>query len=249
MIYKIPNLLSQNKNVYLPSYLAGFTHFIYINLSDLLTTGIGDTFTVGLFNKKGVEVQVVGNASKDTIITVSTSPYFRLYFNFTPDLTIRGEHFLGIYKSDNTAVYQSNLFDVIGIESVEDYVYCQYRNSSNRDGFNYVDFTEYQTVFLDINQINDQFEYDKKGYTEESTGLYRGQRTLTKKAITLETHLFDEGARDAMASLSDHDDILINQVSVTAKEGHQASVNRDFDLANGIITFYVNDYSTVNYNN
>ena len=150
MIYKIPNRFEQEERIYLPAYLIGFEHFIYVNLDEPIDDADFANWTVGLFDLSGTEVQNLGAPSKDIISGID----YRFYYTMNIDPENGGKKFIAIYNTvDSVVKYQSNPIWVITTnEEVEEYLFLTYRNSTNRDNFNYVTFpTKSNTVLLMVN--------------------------------------------------------------------------------------------------
>ncbi len=242
-LYDIPNNYIQVDYEYLPAFLRGFEHHHYVNLDNAINDSDFGNWVVGLYDVNGNEVQNFGAPTQDII----SGSLFRFYFSFSIDQALAGTHFFAVYSTaDNSVKYQSNFFKVIALEEVDKYAFIQFRNSSDLDNFNYTAFAEYNSFFLDLEQIDFDYEYEIQNYREQSTGRYRRQKNQKNKVIKLETYLFDEEALDGMFSLSDHDDVLINGDAVTTKTGFTPNVQRDMNVHKGTIDFYVTRYGTVN---
>lgn len=242
--YEFPNNFVQKPGLYLPAYLAGFEHSYYANLDDPINDADFADWVVGLFDTEGNLVESLGAPTQDIV----DSPNFRFYLTFTLGANIRGNHYLVVYNSVSSAViYQSNPVKIIGPEDFENYAYIQMRNTSNLDNFNYEGLpTFYNNYFLDLDAIEYDYEHVINGYKEQSTGRNRNQKTQKAKFVRLQVYLFDEGANDAMASLSDHDTIILNDEVVTVKTGFSPEVQKDMNYGLGIIEFYIERFSTVN---
>lgn len=242
-LYEIPNNHIQVNQEYIPSFLVDFEHSHYANLDTTIEDTDFSNWVVGLFNTQGTEVQIIGSPTKDAI----TGTEFRFYFSFTISVGISGDHFFAIYNSSNNEVkYQSNVFKVITLEDVKKYVFVQFRNTSNLDNFNYQVFTGYNSFFLDLDAIEYDYEYELQTYREQSTGIRRRQKNQKSKFVKLEADFFDEEASDAMYSLSDHDDILLNGDQVTTKTGYSPNKQKDMSAGRGNIEFYITRFASVN---
>lgn len=247
MIYNIPKNYRINNNGYRPVLMTGLDHFMYVNSNDLITDADFDDWTVSLY-QNSTEIQTdVATLTKDII---SGSDY-RFYMTVNIDVSVlNGEYYLVVYNSLTDEVkFQGNCIYVISEDEIENYVYLQYRNSSNIFNINYGVFSEYQNIFLDMNVIDEQPEIEVKTYTEVSTGKIRNQLSNTAKVLTLESYYFDDGANDMMLALSVHDDILINGKVVKVKTPYKIETSLRDSLQRGVIEFYDQEFSTVNYNN
>lgn len=235
---------------YSPKLLMGYDHFWYANLENPIDDAGFSNFRLGIIEVgETVPAQII-NITKDVI---SGSDY-RFYATITPDFGLKKNtcYRLVIYDiSDDSLIYtQPGTIQFITVEDLDSYALLEFRHSSNLDNYNYqAGFFagKYNSIFLDMNQTGDGFEYVDKSYRELSTGKLRTQKKQRHKTITLESYLFDEKSNDFLASLSMHDDIKINSEPVTIKQGHEHSNNRDFNLNFGTVSFYINKYSTINY--
>lgn len=242
--YQIPNLFIQENLSFLPAFLRGLEHFHYANIDEPINDSDFANWKVGLFDSQGNNVQDLGAPTKDII----SGDLYRFYFSFTINTSIYGCHYLVVYNQiDETVKYQSNVFNVITPEQVHEYVYIQYRNSTDLDNFGYSNVANYNSFFLDINQVEWDYEYNLKQATAQTSNERRLQMSVKNKIIKLETYLFDEEAMDAMASVSEHDTVLINGISVSIRSGFSPNVQRDMNVHKGIIEFYVDDFGSVNY--
>lgn len=245
MLFKLPNNLKQVESQYLPSYLVGYEHFWYNNSDELYDDADFANWNIGLFNISGVEVENLGTLTKDII----TAPDFRFYKLFTITAEVTGKHFFGIYNSaTGVPKLQFNLFNVISEEQAVNYTLVEWRHSTNRDNFNYEGISNYNSVFLDLVNLPNEYEYTDKVVIDAVTGDVRRQKNQQSTVLNFETQLFDRAANEAMASLSGHDDILLNKEIVTVKQGHKAETLRDYDCSNGLISFYYNARNRVNLN-
>jgi len=242
--YDLPNNFEQEDFKYLPAYMDQFEHFIYFNFDDPITDPDFNDWVIAVFNTTSTTpVQILGGLTKDPI----TGGGFRFFKKFILNTTARGPHFFAIYNQNTLAVkFQFNLFTIIGQEDVVDFTLVEYRHSSTLDFIKYSSFTEHQSIFLHMDEIDSGFEHTDKTYRERSTGKPRQQKKTRHKFVILETYLFDELANDMMASLSMHDDILLNKKEVTVRESHEADNNRDFQLGKGVISFYLSKFSSIN---
>jgi hypothetical protein len=243
--YPLPNNYIQEEDFkYLPAYLRGFDHYFYANFDEPLTDTDTDDWVLGLYScSVEGEVQSFDELEYDDL----GGGEFRFRKTFCIDEALSGVHYFVVYNAITEDVkFQSNSFLVIAKEDIEQYTLVAYRNSTDFDDNNYTDYSDYQSIFLHINQIGDEWLTEKDEYTAASTGKIRTRQITRQKKITLETYLFDGLADDAMASLSGHDDILINKEQMTVAEEHQSEDDKTFVLHKGAISFFIDKYASRN---
>lgn len=243
--YKIPNRYRKNNAVMYPAYLRDYGHFFYANLDEPIDDADFANWVLSLYDKTGTEVAAgIGTLVKDII----SGTEYRFYATFTIPVGIpKGVYQFVIYNSSTTDVkYQSNCVEVITEDDIADYVLLQFRNSSDIWNFNYDTITNYNTLFLPMNLVEQQPEIELKQYIEQSTGERRNQKTTTAKVLSLEGYFFDDGANDGMLALSIHDDIVINGKIVEVKTAYKIETNRINSVQKGVIELYDQEYSTVN---
>lgn len=243
-IYPFPNNYRRRKRSSTHAYLRGYEHYFYANLNSLINDSDFDDWVIGLFNRQSNEVQNFGSLVKDEI----EAPDFRFYKSFIIDSSVNtGLYYFVIYNSVNEEVkFISNCFEVINNDSISEYAFFQYKNSTNQFNFNYEDLPIYNTYFLKLNVVESQPELDLTQYPEQTTGKVRNQKSQAKKVISLESYFFDDGDNDAMLSVSIHDDILLNGSVIEVKEGYKIESNKFNDLQKGVIEVYDQNVSTIN---
>lgn len=241
-LYQIPNNYRRNNKEYYPAYLKGFEHRFYANLDRLIDDADFADWQLDVYQGANLSQANAGTLMQDVI---SGSEY-RFYADFTiSDALDNGIYQLVIFNNTNDEIkYISNCFKLIAIEDVENYVYLQYRNSSDIFGFN-SDISGYNNVFLDLNITDFQPEIERDSYKEASTGQIRDQKGEFEKVLTLESYFFDDGANDGLIMLSSLDDILINQINVKVKTPLQIESNIRNSLQKGTIEFYDQDFSRI----
>lgn len=247
MFYDIPNNYLRNNLVMRPAFLRGYEHFFYFNLDETITDSGFENWEISLYGSGGLIADDIGVLQKDII----TGSEYRFYANFTIPISVNtsGDYYLVIYNSaTSTPIYQSKCIQVIGDNQVEKFVLLFYRNSTNLFNFNYETISNYNTVFLPMNVIDQQPEIEVKGYREASTGQWRNQKSQTNKVLSLEGYFFDECANDMMLALSVHDDILVNGKVVKVKTAYKVERNIKNSRNKGVIELYDQEYSTVNLN-
>ena len=231
----------------LPAFLADFEHFFYANLDNPVSDGDFSDWVLSVFDNAGNEVAAnVGTLQQDVI----SGSDFRFYAFFTiPGTVPQGTYQLVVYNSMTLELkYQSNCFDLIYQTRVEEYVYLQYRNSSDLYNYGYENVPEYNTIFIPWNLVEQQPEIELDQYVEQTTGRRRNLKTISSKVLTVEAYFFDDDANNMMLALSVHDDILINGKVVEVKSAYTIEPNRINSLQKGTIEFYDQDFSTINLN-
>lgn len=247
MLYEFPKGYRRNDDKMLPAYLRGYIHFFYANLDETIDDTDFDNWRLSLFDRFGNETASnVGTLIKDLIVGSN----FRFYANFTIPVGVNpGEYQLVIYNTvDSTVKYQSNPVQVITDSQVEDFVLLFFRHSTNSFNFNYQGFSNYNTVFLPMNVIEEQPEITLNQSRELSTGVIRNQKNQVSKVVQLESFFFDDGANNMMLALSAHDDIQINGQTMVVKTAYQIETDLIDSVQKGIIELYDQSFSTINLN-
>jgi hypothetical protein len=245
--YNLPKGYEKNKGIMRPAYLRGYGHFIYFNLDEIITDADFSNWIIGLFDEQGNQVIAeIGTLQKDV---VSVSGY-RFYLPFTIDgATPKGTYQMVIHNNVIPALkYDSNWFEVITSDDIENYMLLFYRNSSNAFSFNYQGVNNYNTIFLPMNIIDQQPEINLTAYRERTTGIIRNQKSQTAKVISIESYFFDDEANDMMLALSIHDDILINGQSFQVKTAYKIEYDKNASMHKGVIEMYNQKFSTINLN-
>jgi hypothetical protein len=231
----------------LPAYIRDFDHFFYANLDEPITDDDFSDWVVSLFDNQGNETQDnIGTLVQDII---SGSEY-RFYTTFNILNTVPlGFYYIVVYNSVTEEIkYQSNCIQIISENSVDEYVYFQYRNSSNLYNYNYETLSNYTNLFLRWNVIEQQPEIELEQYVEQTTGRKRNLKSVSNKVLTIESYFFDDEANDMMLAVSLHDDLLINGKVVDVKTAFSIETNKINSLQKGTIEFYDEKFSTINLN-
>ena len=247
MLYKVKEGYEQNNKTMYPAYLRDYNHYFYANLDTPIDDDDFALWVLDLYDMAGNQVSAgVGILTKDII----SGGDYRFYAHFTIPVGVdRGLYQLVVYNSSTSDLkYVTNCIEVITSADVEEFVFLWFRNSTNAFGFNYETLTSYNTVFLNMNIVEEQPEISMDQYREASTGKIRNQKTQTAKVLSLETFMFDGEANDMMLALSSHDDIQLNAVVVKVKEAFKIETNKFNSLKKGIIEVYDQAFSTINLN-
>lgn len=147
----------------------------------------------------------------------------------------------------NEITLMSNYFQFVN--DVEDLVFLQYRNSNDLYGFDYNIWSDaYNEIYLDLNQVEVQGEFEIKQYQEQSTGKVRTQKSISKKFVAFESYFFDEFGHDAMIALGVHDDIIIDAKQMEIKELYSIEPNIRNNVQRGRIELFDQRFSTINLN-
>lgn len=243
--YKIPNRYRKNDGQMVPAYLKNFAHFFYANLDNPISDGDFANWRLSLFDLHGNEIaQDIGTLTQDLV----GGGNFNFYAYFTiPSNTVNGIYELVIYNTvTNDVKYISDCVEVISLAEVENYVFLFYRNSTNLFNYNYQAISDYNTIFLPMDLVEQQPEIELQQYFEQTSGRRRNQRVITSKVLILESYYFDDEANDMMLALSAHDDIRLNNRVVDVKTTFEIITNRDNSVQRGTIEFYDEEFSTIN---
>ena len=221
----LPNNYNHNKCPYYFKIAQGFTSSYFLNFE---TPVSGVTFTnlrLSVFDVAGVEViSDVWPLSK-----IDVTGGYRIYIEDLEinSLTPKNIYRLVIYDTtDNMVFYRLNWFQYRIGDDTSDLTYVSYRNSTNLFNTNYEELPNYRNkIFIDLNVISNEPEYDLTAYPEATTGFLRNQKSQLKDAYTIEGYFFDETAFAGMKGLSMHDDIELNFRPYQIKEGYQEEEN------------------------
>lgn len=243
---QFPNNYRKNTKPYLPHLVYNTTFNIYVNFTTELVTD-PTSWVVRLVDVQGVET--------DPTVTLVTHVISTGNYRFSLEGEINGGEDTGkqyqfIIKNGTAIEYVGNCFWLEDAAREEELTKIEYRHSVDLDHYDYKTIwsTKYNTLWLDLNQIDDQPSNEIDFYREGSTGLIRNQRTLTSDYVIIEAFQFDRVAHSAMRSISKHDDILLNGQAVTVKTSYKRNANKISNLNNGEIEFWINESMAVNLN-
>lgn len=242
---EIPNNYErQKRRFYNPPFYANDEVQFFLNWNVSFN---GDDFSqvdLGILDNYGVLVASgLGLTEQDC----DGTNYYHAEFTM-PLLQFGENRFYVLYNTSSGIVYFiSNPFR-FEKQNKECFPLLSYRNSEDVFLNGYDCFTDKRNQHrIDFNLIDGQPEIELKQYREQGTGLLRNQKSESAKVMTVETYLFDNGANDAMLSLSIHDDIQINGKAYEVKTPHQVIANRFTKRKKGTIEFYDQEFSTINF--
>lgn len=239
----LPNNYERNNKLYYPKLILTQTFSLIVN-GNLFNFGVSN-YRLDIINSSGAVVQSGVNFESGTNSNNETTVLIE--DKLTGGEENRNVRFAFIETTTGSVSYISSEFEVRF--STQGLVKLQYRNSSDIFNFNYTVWPDkYNIVYLNLNRLESQGEYEIKQYQEQTTGKLRTQRSLTKKYIVLEAFYFDEYAHEAMRALSSHDDILMNDIQMEIKEQYNVAANQWNSVQKGTIQFYDQRFSTINLN-
>jgi len=243
----LPNNYRRNNKASTIKVIDGFPFNFFINHT--LTTQVFANLRLSVFDGYGTEV--ISDVAPLSQLNLGGGDY-KVY---AEDVEIIGlnNHYnydLIIYDtSDSSIVFFVSCFQFIQDSEAGNYVRLSYRNSSNRDGFNYEELPAYRhIVYLELNKIDAPAEYEIKEYFEASTGISRMQKSQLKDSVILEAFKFDDDMNQAMKSLSLHDDININFEQYQTKSGYEIDTDIRDNRSKGTIELYVQENNEINLN-
>lgn len=221
----------------------------FLNTSTPTTYADFDDLILSIFDVHGSEVQ--SDVHPLEKVDLGGGQY-RIYAD---GINLQGLDFNKTYRPiiyDSTTdqiLYVLNWFEFKSQFEAGNYVHLSYRNSSNIFNFNYEELPNFRNeIFIDLNVINNEPEYDLTNYSEASTGFVRNQKSQLKDSYTLEAYFFDEVAHSGMKGISMHDDIELNFRPYQIKEGYEIEFNIRNRVEKGSIQVYDQNANEINLN-
>jgi len=242
----LPNNYQKNNKGYQYKIPDGLPTNFFVN-GDPLDYADFANLILSVFTCDGTEAVVDANPLQKVDLGGGT---YRIY---SEDIIITG---LVHNKSYRYVIYDSVTDAIIlmsdqtwkFVESPDQYVKLSYRNSSNTFNYNYEELPDYRNiVYVDMNLVDNQAEYDITSEFDATTNTSRNQKTSLKDSVTLEGYFFDEIANNAMKVLSLHNDILINGRSYGLKKGYEFESNIRARKNLGTIELWDNGNNQINY--
>lgn len=241
----IPNNFLRNNKAYAYKIPVGAPISFFIPTKDPLTATFAN-LRISMFDGYGAEViQDVGTLQK-----VDITGGYRLYLD---GMTVSSGVVGRLYKfvvydtTDDSILFILNCFQLVSLNDADKYAYISYRNSTNIFNFNYEELPDFRNrLYVDLNKVGDQGEYDLTQYAEATTGFIRNQKSQLKDSLVLESYMFDENAHEAMKGFSLHDDIEINFRQYQVKEGYEIETNKRSRRSIGTIELYDQEKNAIN---
>ncbi len=241
----LPNNYITNSKEYARPIPDGLETSFFLNTEPILTPVSGN-LRLSIFDRFGVEV--ISDASP--ILTTTAGGGYRIYIE---DMVLTGLNFRQVYipiiydTTNSQVLFELSCFRFVEVE--DKYIEVSFRHSSDIFNYDYEQIPNFRNViFLDLNVIDDQGEYELNQYSEASTGFIRNQKNQLKSFVTLESFFFDAVAHSGMKSLSLHDDILLNGLPFQVKEGYTIDTDIRSKRAKGTIEMYDQDLNEINLN-
>lgn len=244
----LPTRYRLNNKEYVLPLPQGLPISIFLN-TEPLTYADFDNLVISAFDNQG-------NETFPDIIPLQKVDLgdgtYRIYFE---DLIINSgvtykEYYFVIYDSiTDDVLLKLNCFQLLPTSSGDSLARLSYRNSSNIFNFNYEELPEFRNIiYVDLNAVDEQAEYDFTNYSEATTGYQRNQKSQLKNYVVMNSYKFDDRAHDAMKGLSMHDDIEINFQPYQVKEGYIYEPNRRTSRHEGTIELYIQNDNEINLN-
>ena len=243
----LPNNYNRSNCEYNYKIVSGFLNSQFLNTADVIDDVTFANLRLSVFDVEGVEViSDVWPLSKVDLVGG-----YRLYINdmiIDSTLIPNKIYRLVIYDTtDNMVYYRLNWFKFISGSDSGQFVYLSYRNSTNIFNINYEELPDYRNkIFVDLNVISNEPEYDLTSYPEATTGFIRNQKSQLKDAYTIEGYFFDKTAFAGMKGLSMHDDIQLNFRDYQIKEGYQEEANIRTNQTKGTFEVYDQEANEIN---
>ena len=225
-----------NNKVYAKPIPSGAPISFFINSEEPYSSPAFSDLVLSVFDCEDNEV--IKNVSGLSDVVFSGG--YRIYVQdmVITSLTIGKTYRLMIYDESTDELFLDLGF-IRFVEPSPRYTEISYRNSSDIFNFSYESLPNFRnTLYVDLSSIDEQCEYDLTQYSEASTGDIRNQKSHTKYYYFLEGVLIDDDIDNGMKGLSSHDDIRINGVECTTKEGWQKETDIRSKLSKGTIELY-----------
>jgi len=243
---ELPNNYERNNKVYIRPIPNGAPTSFFINTPIGTLTPASGNLRLSIFDGA---TEVISNAGTIQTTTAANGGY-RI---FVEDMVLTGLEENKVYRpiiydtTTSLGLFRLNCFRFV--QATSQYVEVSYRNSSNRDHYDYEQIPTFRNViYLDFNVIDNQGEYELDQYSEASTGLIRNQKSQLKSFIILEAYFFDQISHDGMKSLSLHDDILLNGEPFQVKSGHEKTTDIRSKKSKGTIEMWDQGLNEINLN-
>ena len=243
----LPNNYRKNNKGYQYKVVDGLGMNLFINSDDPIDYADFANLTLAVYDCYDNEIIVSANTLQKVDLGGGT---YRIY---SENILITG---LVPNKSYRWKIYDTVTEMVLlypdqtwqFVSDPDKYVRLSYRNSSNRDNYNYEELPDYRNIiYVDMNLIDEPTEYDITSEFDATTNTSRNQKTSLKDSVVLETYFFDEMANNAMKSISMHNDIEMNFVSYTVKKGYEMDYDFLTRRQKGTIEFWNDIVNTINY--
>ena len=242
----LPNNYKLQEEAYLYKIPSNFTTSFFVNGNELSTPDFAN-LRLSIFQGKGIEA--ISDVWPLNKLTLSNGNY-RVYVEdmLITSLNPGQVYYPVIYDTTtNLTLYKGNCFEFVAEADAEKFVRVSYRNSTNLFNFNYEEIPTFRNVlFLDLNVIENEPEYELTAYSEATTGFRRNEKSQLSDSFTLEAFLFDTNAHNGMKAVSLHDDIELNTLPYQIKEGYSIDTNVRSSLARGSIIFWDQSHNEIN---
>lgn len=202
---------------------------------------------LGIYECDGTQVIASATALKKVDFPSNT---YRVYWDDLVITTLTsGRRYIPVIYDNSTGdwVFEGSPFEFVDDSST--YVKVSFRHSSFIFNTPFETLTSFRNiVWLDLNLIDGQGEYDITSYPEKTSGFIRQEMSDFRDTVVLESFQFDPLDHAAMKQLSVYDDIELNDRPYQVKEGYKFKPNIKTNLAKGTIEFYDQEANEINFN-
>lgn len=188
------------------------------------------------------------------IYTDSNGSMVYFSYTFAESMLIAGcdYRFILYDSATNKLMYLSNFFEIGYLGHLEtlnnNTLKLKYRHHDNLDGFEYVGLPDfYNELRVRANLTDFGFDFDRQNYKEVTTGINTREKSQKSKFVQIEPYLFNHYAHEALASLTDHEEVYLNDMKVNSKQGSAVRFNREMKTHFGETVWYIEKFSTINY--
>lgn len=243
----LPNNYAGNNKPYIRPIPDGLETSFFLNTAEGTVSPLSGNLRLSIFDGYGTEV-ISGAGTIQT--TTASGGGYRVYVE---NMILTGLNIGQVYRpyiydiTTNLVVFKLNCFRFVAVE--DKYIEVAYKNSSSIFNYDYAQIPDFRNkIFLDLNVVDNQGEYEIKQYAEASTGFIRNQKSQLKSFVSIQAEFFDQISHDGMKGLSLHDDILLNGSPYQTKEGYVKETDIRSNREKGIIEMYDQDLNEINLN-
>lgn len=241
----------KDDRVFTPIYLPGESYAFFVNTKYALTDPNFDTFELRLLDVDGniIHTFVAGTLLKVGYFTSTPGPSdpYQIYAKFVFPYIPVGQYFFQIFDTLTAGERVRTNYIICETENIDKSLRIKYRNTTNRDGFNYEWLAKYYNIFrVTITQVDYQPNSDKTEYRNISDGKKRTLHTYLDNSYKIQAYHFDENALKALAVALEHDTLIIQGKKVNIKNQMEIRTALQGSLSNGDIELFTEEVTNPN---